>query len=406
VGESLAREVLSSPVVVLEKLDGLNVGLDFSPSRRLRFFSRALGEVRPAQMARELWPLVDWAYLHLVELWSLLGTRRTLFGEWLAGGRYPKQPDDFVALGLREGNRFVAFERARSELTRHGFAVPPELARVVPGTTQHLEKLSRHSVWGGRAEGVVLEYEGQWFKWVRPEFEAPVRLPLDRLGVAQGERRATSRRAHRATVTKRFSELELAILKRGVGPRVVEVQDSKLVLEHVGTGQWPKRASVELAKSLGRALKKLHRLGGVVAPSLELSPAAHGRTASRRLSVLLAPQEKALERGPTVLCHGDLKPSNVRTEKSTAHLIDFERAFYAERAWELGAAADRLSMPRNTLLSFWKSVGVRSGDEVARAALYRLAWTLLLTGKRTGSSSAKRIAASLRQRARRMKRFL
>jgi hypothetical protein len=400
VGDSFARAVLSSRVVVLEKLDGLNVGLGFSPSRRLRFFSRALGEVRPRQMTRELWPLVDWAYLHLVELWALLGTRRVLFGEWLGAGRYPKQPDDFITLALREGKQFVPFGRARAELTRHGFAVPPKLAHAVPRTTELLEKLARRSAWGGPAEGVVLEYEGKWFKWVRPD-----------LGSAALWRNADrsprgNRRRHRATVTKRFSAVELAILKRGIGPRVLAVEDSKLVLEHVGTGPWPKRASSELVESLGRALKKLHRLQGMVAPDLESSPAAHARTASRRLAVLLAAQEKGLERGPRALCHGDLKPSNVRVEHDTAHLIDFERAFYAERAWELGAAADRLSMPRNTLPSFWKAVGVRSGDEVARAALYRLAWTLLLTGKRTGSTSAKRIAASLRQRARRMKRLL
>jgi Phosphotransferase enzyme family/RNA ligase len=416
VGEAVSEALLASPGTVLEKLDGLNVGLDFGPARRLRFWSRNLGEVRPRAFAPELWPLLDWAYGHLVELWSLLGTRRVLFGEWLGlpgALPYPRRPDDFVGLGIRAGSRFVEFAAARRQLVEHGLAVPPVLMRGVP---RALAALSRRSRWGGAAEGVVLEHRGQWFKWVRPDFAA-VRREVGKNLPPAGHRNFPT--SNRPPVVKRFGpehradgELELSILRRSVGPRVVAVERSprslKLALEHVGSGRWPKRPrSAALVQSLGRGLKTLHALSGVDAPGLPASPAEHARPTSRKAALLLAAQERSLTSLPPVLCHGDLKPSNVRVSGEVAHLIDFDRALKAERAWELGCAADRLAIPRCLLPGLWKQAGVTGGDEVSRAALYRLAWVFAgAKADAAGGPTARRLAQAARARAERLRRFL
>lgn len=408
-GEAETRAVLASRVVVLEKLDGLNVGLDFDSSRRLRFWSRVLGEVRPGAMAPVLWPLLDWAYRHLVELWALLGTRRELFGEWLGlpgALPYPRRPADFVALGLREGRGFVEFRAARKALEEVGLVSPPLLFTGVPSD---LERLTRRSAWGGPAEGAVLQHRGRWLKWVREDFAAP-RLTV---GKKVASREDAFFPTPGRTVRKWFSrerladgERELEVLRRRVGPKVMRVERSArglaLELEHVGTGRWPRRTeSAALVESLGRGLKKLHTLKGVAAPELPPSPSAHARPVNARVAQLLAAQERALEPGPTVLCHGDLKPSNVRVTGARAHLIDFERALYAERAWELACAADRLNLRAALLPALWKSAGLKRGDEVARAGLYRLAWThLVATRPALGGPTSRRLKAEARARLR------
>jgi RNA ligase/Phosphotransferase enzyme family len=417
VGEAETRGVLRSRVTVLEKLDGLNVGLDFDPARRLRFWSRARGEVRPEAMGPSLWPLLDWAYAHLVQLWSLLGRRRVLFGEMLGlpgALPYPRRPDDFVGLGIRLGKRFVDFEQARRELAAHEILSPPILLRGVP---RDLGALCRRSRWGGPAEGVVLEHQGAWLKWVRDDFDAR----LAGVGSIPSSGEARSAPTSQRTVRKWFAaeraadaELEVAVLRRGVGPRLLAVERSArgigLTLEHVGARQWPKRVgSAALVVSLGRALKRLHSPRGipVAAPALPSSPAAHARPVSRPLARLLAAQETSLPSGPPVLCHGDLKPSNVRVDSVAAHLIDFDHALYAERAWELGCVADRLDLPRRLLPSLWRSAGVKSGNEVARAALYRLAWTFVVAGDpRRGGPTAGRLREAARRRARQLSRWL
>jgi hypothetical protein len=220
-------------------------------------------------------------------------------------------------------------------------------------------------------------------------------------------------------VTKWFSddraadaERELAILRRGVGPRLLKVERStrgtRLTLQHVGDRHWPRRPeSAALVDSLGQALKRVHSLQGILAPSLPASPAKHARGVNRALAGLLAAQERALPAGAPVLCHGDLKPSNVRVEKTRAVLIDFERALFAERAWELGCAVDRLALPPASLPPLWKGAGVRFGNEVARAALYRLAWTFVVAkGPALGGPTAGRLRRGAQERVRALVRFL
>lgn len=425
-GEAETRALLSARATALEKLDGLNVGLDFTASRRLRFWSRALGEVRPEAMAPSLWPLVDWAYRRLPQLWALLGARRTMFGEWLGlpgALPYPRRPDDFVALGLREGRRFVPLAAARAELAGHGFSTPPVLARGALGSLERLEALSRRSRWGGAAEGVVLETPRGWFKWVREDFVgARERGP-------HGESPAAHRCAirdspSRAQVTKHFAAdraaqaaRELALVRTGAGAKLLRVERSargtRLTLEHVGLGPWPRRASEAQVAALGSALRRLHgkRPAGLVLPELLPSPSAHALEASspvaRRLAPLLSAQERALSAGPRALCHGDLKRSNVRVDGEAVWLIDFERAFFAERAWELAAAAERLGLGAPLLPALWRAAGVRSGAEVARAALYRLAQAVALAGApRLGGPTAEALARAARRQARSLARWL
>lgn len=155
-------------------------------------------------------------------------------------------------------------------------------------------------------------------------------------------------------------ELEAAVQRRvaraGLAPKVLSVKHaasgSMLVMEAVGRPF--RRAELD---ALGHALGRLHRLSlpalaipevppALVAYAKECVAAARWLGLSGWANALerrVVPWARGLERstrpGALVLCHGDVKPSNLRLLNGAVRFIDFEAARIAEPAWELANAA-------------------------------------------------------------------
>lgn len=402
---------LASSVRVFEKLDGVNVGLRFTRRGALRFVSRVHGVLPPARLGVGLWPLVDWAFERLPALLDLLGAERVLYGEWLRVPRrlpYPRSSTDFVAFALHQrGRGFLSSAEVGRRVLRAGLSSPPVLRAGRAASVDELARLCRTSTFGGPAEGVVVETaDGRWAKWVRADWEArpvraPPRLELPRLERPGGRGRFAKRfDASRATDAENEAEVLETVAPLGLAPRLLAKQrdangDQLLVLERVEGAEWPTDASPVLAAALGRQLGRLHG-AFVERPALKGAAATHALTAARTLAragspdVARAVSERLvpflrvnladLDRPVPVLCHGDLKPENLRVRGSGVWLLDFERARLADAAWELACAMDRLRLDaagRCALVEGWATER-HDANVMVRAQLFRLAWQVAL----------------------------
>lgn len=180
----------------------------------------------------------------------------------------------------------------------------------------------------------------------------------------------------------------------------------------------PCRARAALPQSWGRSPAGAVHLGRLAG-----GPATHALEAARELA---APRARAVREGlvPFLranaaelaapaerLCHADLKPENLLVRGDAVWLLDFERACFADPAWELACAMDRLGLDaagRHALLLGWSAE--RVDPEVAvRAQLFRLAWQVALppavaaftrdTGRRPSNRARRLVAAAQRRGA-------
>lgn len=431
--EGDSRAFLEGPVRVLEKLDGLNVGLFFTRSLELRFVSRGFGAVAPRRVGPGLWPLVDWAFGRAAELYALLGRRWVLYGEWLAGPSrlpYPHRATDFAAFDLfdRAAARFVPPREAARRLGRAGLFLVPERHAGAVASAAHLRRLAGTSVFGGPSEGVVVERpDGRRAKLVWPGWHghrvrrpAPAPAPPSRLPPRRGTFSKTFP-PDRAEDARREAAVLRALEGRRVAPSLRAVRPrpgggAALALDRLQGGPWPSDASATLAAALGALLGRLHRAAlppGVTLERLPALPSGHvpqggpQAAALRGLRRFLVAQERGLPPARPVLCHGDLKPENLLVRGRALALVDFERACLADPAWELACAMDRLELDapaRAALLGAWAGAA-RDGSLAVRVQLYRLAWRAALpravaalegeTGRRP-SATAQRLAARAR----------
>lgn len=144
----LARQ----PLVVEEKLDGSNSGLRFGPGRSLLLQSRGhylVGGPRE----RHFEQLKAWTGTHTQVLWSILGNRYVLFGEWLAAKHtvfYDDLPHLFFEFDIydTEDNIFL------DTTTRHAMlqgspvlSVPVLHAGPLGGNLSELTSLVHHSLY-------------------------------------------------------------------------------------------------------------------------------------------------------------------------------------------------------------------------------------------------------------------
>lgn len=385
---------LSGRVRVLEKLDGLNVGVLFTPGGAPRVVSRVHGVLRLERLGPGLWPLVDWVWAHRDALHRLLGRRTVLYGEWLAGPRklaYPRLRFDFVGFALfdRALGRFVKPAIARARLGNAGFATPPVRFEGRVGSVDELRHRWARSSFGGPAEGVIVERaDGRFSKVVRPEWLAlplvhpapwrPGRLVRPVLGRVWRKTFPAGREADcalEASVLRALAGLELAPpLRRG--------DALALDLQRIDGSAWPARPGVALAFTLGQQLGRLHRVRRVKAPPLPGPPSAHvARVAPGPLVKFLRAQERSLRPVAPVLCHGDLKPENLVVARGGVWLIDLERAVLSDPAWELACAMDRLALDapcRQALLEGWTSTFGADEQVAQRTQLFRVAWRVVL----------------------------
>jgi hypothetical protein len=107
-------------VVIEEKVDGANAGISFSPEGELFLQSRGhflTGGGREKHFAL----FKRWSASHYEQLWSILGSRYTLYGEWLYAKHtifYDALPHYFLEFDLRdrETGTFLSTSRRQALL--------------------------------------------------------------------------------------------------------------------------------------------------------------------------------------------------------------------------------------------------------------------------------------------------
>jgi hypothetical protein len=132
-------------LVVEEKLDGANSGISFATAGVLQLQSRGhylTGGPREKQF--ELFKA--WANRRAVELWTLLGTRYVLYGEWLYARHsifYTDLSHYFLEFDIYDQteNRFLSTERRRELLRRASFIVSVPV--VYRGQIRELDELTQ-----------------------------------------------------------------------------------------------------------------------------------------------------------------------------------------------------------------------------------------------------------------------
>lgn len=421
------RAVLSRPFVAYEKLDGLNVGFSFVRGVP-RIHSRIHGLLTLDRIGPGLWPMVDFVFDRLGALWRLLGNELVVYGEWLEGAParlpYPRRDVPFVAFDLahREKRAFLGAQRSHELLERAGFAVPAPVFRGTAAGVDALWPLTRTSRFGGPAEGLIVVQGPRCFKLVRPDFldralkapPAPRRPPLPR---------STTRGS---PLTKRFAadqlerqRVEVERLRRvgNLGPGLHAVRGSTVVMGRLGGRAFGRAVSLEEVAAVGRSLSRLHRVGtSFPLDALEDRPSVHLQRAlaalgprhawTRAARRTLLPLLRAMERGlvaERVVCHGDLKPEHVRLHRGAARFLDFECALFADAAWELGAAFERLDLDARQRVALTRAYESDDGTRFLRAWLHRLAWMVVQPAVLRGtklSGSGRRIVARSEAQAR------
>jgi Phosphotransferase enzyme family/RNA ligase len=401
--EEHTRDVLARVLVAHEKLDGFNVGLGFRRGLPV-VHSRLHGVVPLRRLGPGFWPLVDYVFEHLAVLRRLLGDDTVLFGEWLEGVPtslpYPRRKVPFVGFDLLDwrSRTFVPPEDARKRIARAGLPVTPELYRGTPRTLERLISLTNRSWFGGPAEGLVVTQGTRCFKFVRSDFMKPARLERPQFEkpplptpVRGGK---TVRKTFAAGDDEVFQRVEVERLRalgpRGVAPTLKSVRGRTLELTRLPGRAWKKNESVKLAAALGASLAKVHS----VASRLPLDSLADTSAAQLREAIAVlrstgdAKWADELERGVLplvrglerelpivpVVCHGDLKPEHVRVDGEVVRLLDFERSLRADRAWELGAAFERLGLSRAQRVALARGAGTHDGTVFLRAWISRIAW--------------------------------
>ena len=172
--------LLSSPVVVEEKLDGANLGFSVDPDGKLRAQNRGqyLSEPHAGQFQR----LPEWMALHGTGLREALGETLIAFGEWCAARHsldYPALPDWWLLFDVydrREGRFWSTRRRDKLAAALSIVAVP----RITAGPQTVVTLMDGVTRWksryrNGSLEGVVVRRENDnWLlargKLVRADF--------------------------------------------------------------------------------------------------------------------------------------------------------------------------------------------------------------------------------------------
>lgn len=400
--EAQTREVLERPLLAHEKLDGFNVGLGFQRGLPV-VHSRLHGVVPLRRLGPGFWPLVDYVFDHLGVLRRLLGDDTVLFGEWLEGVPtslpYPRRKVPFVGFDLLrwKARAFLPPAEARRRIARAGLPITPELYRGTPRTVDVLLALTNRSWFGGPAEGVVVTQGARCFKFVRADF---IKQPMGKRTFERPALPAPVRGAESVRKTfadegdEVFQRVEIERLRalgpRGVAPKLKAVRGRTLELARLPGRSWRPNESERVAAALGASLAKVHS----VPSRLPLGALADRSTAQLRETIALLrrtgdakwadelergvlPLVRGLERGlpiEPVVCHGDLKPEHVRIDGKVVRLLDFERSLRADRAWEFGAAFERLGLSRAQRVALVRGAGTHEGTVFLRAWISRIAW--------------------------------
>jgi len=396
------RAVLARPLVAHEKLDGFNVGLGFQRGLPV-VHSRLHGVVPLRRLGPGFWPLVDYVFEHLAVLRRLLGDDTVLFGEWLEGVPsslpYPRRKVPFVGFDLLNwrSRAFLPPDEARRRISRAGLPITPQLYRGTPRTLERWIALTARSWFGGPAEGVVVTQGSRCFKFVRADFlKHPLTRPTYEKPPLPAPVRGwkTVRKTFAAEGDDVFQRVEVERLRalgpRGVAPTLKAVRGRTLELTRLPGRPLKQSAPVRVVAALGAALAKVH----AVPSRSPLDSLADTSTAQLRETIAVLrrtgdvkwagelergvlPLIRGLERElpiARVVCHGDLKPEPVRVDGKVVRLPDFDGSLRADRAWEFGAAFERLGLSRAQRVALVRGAGTHDGTVFLRAWLSRITW--------------------------------
>ncbi len=195
-GRAASAAILADPsLIVEEKLDGTNVGIQFTSDGQL--FLQCRGHEITEGMHPQYDLLKQWVAVKRTVLERMLGSRYLLFGEWLYATHsihYRELPHYFFEFDIydKEGGDFLSLERRLAILDGNGVETVPVLHRG-PLREADLDALVGESAFGAVFEdpstGAVDSFmEGLYFrteadgtvsrraKKVRPAFVEKVRL--------------------------------------------------------------------------------------------------------------------------------------------------------------------------------------------------------------------------------------
>jgi ATP-dependent RNA circularization protein (DNA/RNA ligase family) len=195
-----ARDLLSHPVTVEEKVDGANLGFSVDEFGELRAQNRGEYLVLD-ELPGQFRPLRRWLATRRAALVAALPPNLILFGEWCYAVHsisYTRLPDWFLAFDVydREEGQFWCTKRRDELVARLGLAAVPTLARgrFTVAALRGLFGPSRLS--DEAAEGLVLRRDDDRHllaraKMVRPQFAQQISehwaagpMKVNQLGVA------------------------------------------------------------------------------------------------------------------------------------------------------------------------------------------------------------------------------
>lgn len=179
-GPREAMELLSSPVVIEEKVDGANIGIAFDSFGSPRIQNR--GTILSFGAHPQFQPLWPWLAGHRAKLATALEDRLILFGEWcfaVHSVRYQRLPDWFLPFDVYEmsAGKFWSSGRRDSLVCSLGLHSVPVLGSglYTLAALRLLLQNTRSKYANAPIEGLYIRAEkGGWLvkraKLVRPEF--------------------------------------------------------------------------------------------------------------------------------------------------------------------------------------------------------------------------------------------
>lgn len=174
------QDLLSTDIVVEEKIDGANIGLSLDENGAIRAQNRG-SWIEPGASS-QFQPLWSWISRRRAALSEVLQFGRILFGEWcfaMHSVRYNRLPDWFLGFDIydRTARRFWSTPRRNTILELAGISPVPTLfsGRSTLAELKHVLMSERSRVGAGQLEGLYIRHEGpDWLdaraKLVRPEF--------------------------------------------------------------------------------------------------------------------------------------------------------------------------------------------------------------------------------------------
>ena len=174
-----AKDFLSAPIIVEEKVDGANLGISFGVDGQLRFQNR--GNWLQGKFDGQWERLRGWAAAHEAALRDLLPPQHILFGEWCYARHsvsYTRLPDWFLAFDVYDCHvsRFWSVSRRNALTSQIGLSCVPEVSRGQFSLEKIKSMLSGKSAVGDSTrEGLYLRRDDPQYllsraKIVQPEF--------------------------------------------------------------------------------------------------------------------------------------------------------------------------------------------------------------------------------------------